>query len=85
VHKNVCFSLTCSRPYICRQVFDSLDSNTDGEVSAEEIKADITYDTNKDGAVSDDEAGVSLGGNSIHCVALHSIFTHVTMICDFVY
>ena len=42
-----------------REVFEGLDSDSDGTVSVDELKRDTTYDTNRDGEVSDDEAGVS--------------------------
>lgn len=42
-----------------KEVFDSLDGDSDGRLTKEEIQADDTYDTNRDGTVSEEEAGVS--------------------------
>uniref|UniRef100_A0A2P2HXH4 Glucosidase 2 subunit beta-like n=2 Tax=Hirondellea gigas TaxID=1518452 RepID=A0A2P2HXH4_9CRUS len=42
-----------------KEVFDSLDGDSDGRLTKEEIQADDTYDTNRDGTVSEEEAGES--------------------------
>ncbi|KAF2365406.1 EF-hand domain [Trinorchestia longiramus] len=39
-----------------QEVFKNLDTDGDGSVSKEEIQADVAYDTNRDGTVSEDEA-----------------------------
>ncbi|XP_018021310.1 glucosidase 2 subunit beta isoform X1 [Hyalella azteca] len=39
-----------------KEAFGELDTDGDGAVTKQEVQADTTYDTNRDGSVSDDEA-----------------------------
>ena len=47
-----------------REVFDSLDLDSDGQVSQGELQQDVSFDTNRDGHVSGDEAAVSGAGSA---------------------
>lgn len=47
-----------------REVFDSLDLDSDGQVSQGELQQDVSFDTNRDGHVSGDEAAVSEAGSA---------------------